>query len=249
MPTSAAASAGASLMPSPAIATMRSLRLQFLDQRVLVGRQHFGAKLGNAQLLGHRGRGRMRRRRSPSRRARRSALSSSNADSCRRLDRIGNREQSEQSVFSTDEHDRAAFAAQVDRRPSSTLSRSMPASLMKRALPRRSRPSVAVPCTPRPVTDSKSSTAIGVTERSLRERKNRARERMLARCFEACSRGDQFVFADPGRSGTTWTTRGLPSVKRAGLVDDQRIDLLHRSPALPHRAPARPSARHGRRRP
>ena len=54
------------------------------------------------------------------------------------LDRISNREQSEQSVFNTDEHDRVAFAANSIRLPRLIAARSMPASLRKRALPRRS---------------------------------------------------------------------------------------------------------------
>ena len=53
MPTSARASAGASLMPSPAIATTRPSRLQRLDQRQLVGRLDLAVHLVDAQALAH----------------------------------------------------------------------------------------------------------------------------------------------------------------------------------------------------
>ena len=54
MPTSAWASAGASLMPSPAIATIRALGLQAPDHLVLVLGQHLGVDLVDADLPGHR---------------------------------------------------------------------------------------------------------------------------------------------------------------------------------------------------
>ena len=50
MPTSAAASAGASLMPSPTIATRRPPRLQLRDDGRLVLGQHLGAHLVDAEL-------------------------------------------------------------------------------------------------------------------------------------------------------------------------------------------------------
>ena len=50
MPTSACASAGASLMPSPAIATRAPLALQPLDHRRLLLRQHVGFDLVDAEL-------------------------------------------------------------------------------------------------------------------------------------------------------------------------------------------------------
>ena len=50
MPTSAAASAGASLMPSPAIATRRPSAFKSRDQRQLVGRPDLAVDFVDAQL-------------------------------------------------------------------------------------------------------------------------------------------------------------------------------------------------------
>ena len=65
MPTSACASAGASLTPSPAIATTSPFALKPLHDRGLVLRQHVGEHVVDAE--------RRRRRRSPWRHRRRSA--------------------------------------------------------------------------------------------------------------------------------------------------------------------------------
>ena len=54
MPTSACASAGASFTPSPTMATRAALALQPLDMRGLVGRQHLGPDVADAQRLGDR---------------------------------------------------------------------------------------------------------------------------------------------------------------------------------------------------
>ena len=56
-PTSACASAGASLVPSPVIATMRPLRLLLLDQRHLRLRGRLGEEVVDAGLLGDHGGG------------------------------------------------------------------------------------------------------------------------------------------------------------------------------------------------
>ena len=57
MPTSAAASAGASLTPSPAIATTRPSRRSFSITALLAVGQHLGLDLGDAELSRHRHRG------------------------------------------------------------------------------------------------------------------------------------------------------------------------------------------------
>src|SRR5712691_1306366 len=52
IPTSAWARAGASLTPSPTIATLRPLRLQLGDLRRLVPREHLGDHLVDSDLAG-----------------------------------------------------------------------------------------------------------------------------------------------------------------------------------------------------
>ena len=54
MPTSALASAGASLMPSPAMATTAALALQLGDQVELLLRAQAGTDFVDAELSGHR---------------------------------------------------------------------------------------------------------------------------------------------------------------------------------------------------
>ncbi len=53
MPTSADASAGASLTPSPAIATTRPARRSLFDHLGLAVRQHLGLDLGDAEPARH----------------------------------------------------------------------------------------------------------------------------------------------------------------------------------------------------
>jgi hypothetical protein len=52
MPTSAAASAGASLTPSRGHRDLATLPVKFVDQRLLVLRQHAGAHIVDPELLG-----------------------------------------------------------------------------------------------------------------------------------------------------------------------------------------------------
>ncbi len=145
MPTLAAASAGASLMPSPAIATIVSLRLQFLDQCVLVGRQHFGAEICNAQSL--------RRNRCRGRRAiagrhhyphAGAALAHLIADSVVAL--IGSAIASSPSNrFSTPTNTTVLPSLRSRSAVSIHRCESMPASPRKRALPRRTPRAARVP--------------------------------------------------------------------------------------------------------
>ena len=87
------------------------------------------------------------------------------------------------------------------------------------------RPST-VPTTPLPVTDRKSVTGAELHAALLGAAHDGRRQRMLAHLLEARGQAQQRGLVDR-RRGDDGRERGLAFGQRPGLVDDQRVDLLH----------------------
>ena len=212
MPTSACASAGASLMPSPAIATTRPSLLQRLDERELVGRLHFAVHLVDAERRGDRARGGECRRRSPSRRACRRARSAASASRRARLDRVRHREQAREPAVDGQVHHARALGAQrlglrVAAASSATPTCVHQRRVAERELARRRR--VRARRCPR---RTRSARACRARARA-RARRARSRRPADARCP---GRGSRPAAAPRRRStpatGTARSNAGLPSV-------------------------------------
>ena len=186
MPTSAWASAGASLMPSPTIATTAALGLELLDRR------------------------RPSARAAPRRRPRRCRGSPATASAVVRLspvsmttpqalacsaaiasgvvclDRVGDAEQAGGRAVDGDEHDGLAFAAQLLGALVRARAASTPSALHQARLPSATR--AAVDRRPRPPCrsiESKSSAWPSSRPRSLGALDDRLRQRVLAAPLEA----------------------------------------------------------------
>ena len=213
MPTSACASAGASLMPSPAIATMRPSCWSFLTTSRLPLGQHLRLHLVDARASRHR-------------LGRRPAVAGQHHDpqalfvqladrlGGRRLDRIGDAEQPGEPAVDRDEHHRLPFLAQLFRRSSKGAdgdARAPPAAPGCRA--RRARPSD--PCRGRPCrcVDSKSSAPCRVASSALlRAADDRRGQRVLAARSRLAASRSSSSSTRCRRRCRPLTSFGLPSV-------------------------------------
>ena len=223
MPTSAAASAGASLTPSPAIATLAPPALQLLDQLVLALGRHVGADFVDARASS--ATAFAVRSLSPVAMTISQALRVQRADRLggRRLDRIGDRDDADQPAVDGDEHGGLALGAQRRRPACSHPRRRRPArpSSPRCRAPRRGRP----PCPSRPCrsTASKSSAAEIVAPRASAPCHDRLGDRMLRAALQAGRQRQQVGLVDALDRDHVGQLR-LALGQRAGLVDDQRVD-------------------------
>ena len=154
----------------------------------------------------------------------RSALS---AAGVRRLDRIGDGDDAgDLAVDRHEDRGGAVLAQPLGLAPSSARS-AMPSSARNLALPSTTR---------RPLDHADHALAgrrVEARDRRelepalLRRRDDRGGQRMLARPLDAGGEAQHVRLVEARRPATTATTFGLPSVKRAGLVDHERVDLLH----------------------
>ena len=223
MPTSALASAGASLMPSPAMATTRPSRCSFATSASLsagltspwtssmpsCGRDRSGR--GQAVAGGHDDADAQRlERRQRFRRA------------C--LDRIGDREQPGQAAIDGEEHDAGAFARAALPPAAASASTATPASFISARVAEQ-RPPGRRPCRARRCPcPTRSSRACRARGRARAPRDDRLGQRMLAALVEARREAQHLVFAMAG-DGDGAVEGGLALGQRAGLVDDQGVDL------------------------
>ena len=146
----------------------------------------------------------------------------------RRLDRVGDGDDPGRLAVDRDEHRGRAVAPQRVGLRDSRSPMATPRSSIRSALPSATaRPSI-VPVTPLPVTDAKSGRRPAAsTPRSLRRGDDRGGERMLARAFETGAERQDRRFVEAARAGTTAIDARLAFGQGAGLVDDERVDLLH----------------------
>ena len=224
MPTSAAASAGASFTPSPAIATTRpSARRRLTTSLFRSGR----TSASTSSMPSRRATALAVVRLSPvSMTMRRpSAFSAATTSGARRLYRIGDRRSRRQ-----------AFRRRRRRPPSrlpGAASRPPPRGCrihaflgQERGIADSTRSPPTLPIAPLPVGDSKSTTGPRRSPRSSAARTiasasgcSLARSTLAASCSTRLS-------SKPG-AGTMAATAGRALRQRAGLVDHQRVDLLH----------------------
>ena len=146
----------------------------------------------------------------------------------RRLDRIGDREDAGKLAIDrdVDRPSRRRRAAVRPARPADRVSMPSDRQEIRIAETARALPST-LPIAPLPVGESKSCSApdrqIALSRGARRSR--RASGCSLARSTLAASRSSS-ASSNPA-AATIATTFGLPSVSVPGLVDDQRVDLLH----------------------
>ena len=224
MPTSAAASAGASLMPSPTIATASPSRAERCDRRGLVARQHLGAHVVDAERLAPRPgapprlspvsmHGRAARARAAARRACAPSASSASPKASRPSTRGAGARLGQPRHGAGPRLQRAArVGAQAPRRRPS--SRAAAAAAQAQARGRR-----RAPATPRPGNGAHVAAGGGGDRPARRRCDHRARQRMLAALLQ---RGGER--AAPSRAGrcrgrSTSVSAGLPFGQRAGLVE------------------------------
>ena len=213
MPTSAAASAGASLTPSPAIATTRPSRLQLCDHRALLLGQHLGLDLGDAEPRARPPRAVVRlspvsmTTRMPSRAQRLQRRRR------RRLDRIGDREQRRRacrrpprrSTVAPSPRSRSASASSAAVSIAELAEEARIAEQRRRCRrPCRSRPCRSASRSPRPAPASRP--------RSCAARDDGVGQRMLAGALDAGGEPQQRRLRRSRRPATIATTFGLPSV-------------------------------------
>ena len=230
-----------------------ALRAKLLDQRLLALRQHVGADLVDAELCrdGLGGHAAL----SPVAMMMRQPALVQRADSfaASGLDRIGDGDDAGQPAFDGDEHRCLALRPQRVCRSHRAPAASTPRSAIIAALPSATRRPFTVPVTPLPVTASKSVAARdrrAALPRRLRRspRPADARNRAPALAASASSRPSSKSF---GRDHVGQLRPALG--QRAGLVDDQRVDMgeaLQRLGVLDQHAGLRAAAgrRHDRHR-
>ncbi len=213
MPTSACASAGASLMPSPAIATTRPLGLQALHLRELLLGQHVGDHLGDRQRRARRPPRWRDCRRSASRRAGPRRPDARSASRRAGLDRIGDAEQARQPAVDGDEHHRLRPRARSASARAASASAPAPTSAISARFPtatRRQRDAAgdALPGqrlrTPKPPRRA--------TPRSRGARDDRRAQRVLAAALDRRREPQQVGFAHAVGGRDRRTSRGFPSV-------------------------------------
>ena len=144
----------------------------------------------------------------------------------RRLDRIGDGDDAGRLAVDGDEQHRRAVAAAARRRVPREIADATPRSSISFALPSATARPPTVPVTPLPVTDAKSVASCRAHAALLRRGDDRRGQRMFARPFEAGGQRQQIVPRRSRAAGTTAIDARLALGQRAGLVDDQRIDLL-----------------------
>ena len=228
MPTSACASAGASLMPSPAMATTRPSACSRRTTSRFCVRQHLArsprrCRASRATALAVAALSPVSITIAQARR-RAAARIASGVDAL-----IGSATPTSPASVAVDgdEHDRlpvarSASAALGERRRSST-----PWSLHQRGVaeqrPRGRRRRPRRPC---PVTDSKLVGGGTATPALRAPADDRRGQRMLAALLERRRPGAARRASVEPSAATIARARGLPFGQRAGLVDDQRVDLL-----------------------
>ena len=225
MPTSACASAGASLMPSPAIATTRPSRCSRLITVALLLGQHVGdaprrCRAAARPLARWRGCRRSASRRAGPRRAARERLRR------RGLDRIGDADQARQppSTATNITVWPVARAARRRARPAPPASTPSVVASARDCRAATRRPST-VPRHALARSATRSPTPRGSdAARARRPRRSpRASGCSLPRSSAAAS-AQHVVFVDAGRRRDRDQAR-LALGQRAGLVDDQRVDF------------------------
>ena len=251
MPTSAAASAGASLIPSPAIATRRPFAcaarstfacfwsgrtsaIDFVDARArratasavraVVAGQH-----DDADALAREARRSLPRR----------GL----------LDRVGDDEEPGEPAVDRDEHDALAFAARCASACASSAPGSIPSSRISAALPSATLRPSTVPG------DALAGARCEVARLAGRSRPRSSAPSTIA-AASGCSLPRSSAAASRSSSSSSKPSAGydrdqlrLASGQRAGLVDDQRVDLLHQLERLGVLDQHAGAARRGRCRP
>ena len=145
----------------------------------------------------------------------------------RRLDRIGDGDHAGKLAVDRDEDRRGAVLAQIVPRRHRARRSSMPSSARNRRIAERHAPPSTMP------SHALAGRRVEVEyrrrarcrARSCR-RDDRGRQRMLARPLEAGRQPQQLGFVEARRRHDGGDLR-LAFGQRAGLVDDERVDLLH----------------------
>ena len=247
MPTWAWASAGASLMPSPAIATMRPAACSALDRRGLAHRAARRRPPRRCRAASRRPAAvvalspvSMTSRR-PSRLQRRNRLRRA------RLDRVRHADEAGQRPVDRDEHHGLSMRAQGLGSAGERATRPTPAAPRTRGCRATTvRPSTR-PRTPLPVTDSNVSALGRVSPRAVAPSTIAAASGCSLPCSSLAASASQDVIAS--RRGLHGHERGLAFGQRAGLVDDERVDRRAAPRSLRRSGTARPSTRRVRSRP
>ena len=215
MPTCACASAGASLMPSPAIATTRPSRLQPLHHRRPSASGSTSAiDLVDAQLCAPPPRAVVRLSPVSMTMRRPSACSRRIASAVESLDRVGHAEQAREPAVHghaarPSAPRRAAPRPRVAARPASTPCSSQQRGVAQRD--RRARP--RVPTTPLPGERLEPvARRAGVSPARRAPRDDGRRQRVLAAALQAGGQAQQLVGVDARRGLDRRRSRGLPSV-------------------------------------
>ena len=253
MPTVACASAGASLMPSPAIATRCPPPLQLLDDAPLAVGQHLGADVVDAEARRRSRAAVMRLSPVSITRRRPSAFEQLDGLGRGRPNRIGDGDQAGRAIVDRDEEDGLPVLAQARRRARparpdrSDATRADRACRDRRAVPRRVRsrrdPVVAAKSVAGGIAIARASAALTIAAASGCS---------LPRSTAAASRSSSCSLGPPAAASIA-VTSGRPSVSVPVLSIDQRVDAaeqLERFGVLDEHAGARalPGADHDRHR-
>ena len=133
------------------------------------------------------------------------------------------------SLPSTRDEDRGRAVARAAARPrASSAPVAMPSSARNAALPSTTR--VPLDHADRALAGGRVEAARPARARCLRSAAAAtiaARQRMLARALDAGGKAQHLVLVEAVRRRRSATTFGLAFGQRAGLVDHQRVDLLH----------------------
>ena len=228
-PRSAWASAGASLMPSPTIATIRALGLEPLDdgrpcRRAAPRRRRAsrGCPTCTRDGLGRRA----ARRRSPARRSMPRAVQRADGLGGSGLDRIADGDQPGDATVDGDVGDACGRPRRLASCAAPSGAMSTPCSAISRALPTSTR----APPSTRGVRRRAGDRLEAGRPAGSRARRARARSRSPRRADARCpSRRRPRVAArsagvEPGRRRRPSATVGRPRGQRAGLVEDDAVD-------------------------
>ena len=228
-PTSAAARAGASLTPSPAIATTRPSLAEPLDDVALVVGQHVGLDPVDAEAAGDGFGG------DPVVAGEHDDLDALGTERLERfgggrLDRVGDGEDARHRAVDADEDGGRTFGAQPVGFARVSGPVSMPWLARKLALPRTTRVPSTLPTAPLPAGESKSLTS-GMVSPASRRRRRRRRQRVFRGALDRRREPqDARRSSNPG-AATIWVTDGLPSVRVPVLSTTRVLTFSIRSSA------------------
>ena len=213
MPTCACASAGASLMPSPAIATMRPSPCSRLTTSALLLGQHFGDRPRRCRACAATASAVVRLSPVSMTIAQPSVVQLPDRLGRGRLDRIGDAEQPGELAVDGDEHHRLPVARAAPRPSGEQRQRRCRSSSKSARLPSATARPSTLPATPLPG-DATGSPRPGASAmpRSSRACDDGGRQRMLAAALQARGQAQQLALRRSPAAGSTATSCGLPSV-------------------------------------